>query len=410
MSVNILSIIKDLAYLKQLDQAKIELIITESLHQVLNKKLRQENNLRIILDYDNNYIAVRLQKEITETDDTLGSITLQEAYNYVATPQIGQMIEVEIPINKLEPKIIKIAREEIAQKIKRLEEERKMFDYEKQKYSIVYGKIKKSDSNGFTVDIGFAQGLLPIEEQIEDEYYKVGDHIKTFVLNIRKRGSELVVILSRSHPEFVKKLFELEIPEVMSGEIEIKRIVREPGIRTKIAVRATKPSIDAVGSCLGPKGIRIEGIKRELNGEVIDVLEWSDSSDVLITNAIGPDLIQKVFVTEKGRFARIIVSEENKNLAIGKMGKNVRLAGKLVDYKLDIYTNDEYEAKIAEERRITSHVNELDGVTPKIADLLREHGYTSVEDIFSASINELLNIDGIGKTIAKKIKDASAHF
>ncbi|MCL2064672.1 MAG: transcription termination factor NusA [Candidatus Cloacimonetes bacterium] len=411
MSSNILAIIKELANIKQLDQEKIEKVIKDSLKIVLGKKLKLENDLEIILDYNKNYLAARFLKEVVDQEMSLGQMSLHEAiYEYDEKAKIGDMIRVEISIQTFEPKLIKNAREEIAHKIRRLEEDRKMFDYEKQKHQIVYGKVKKSDFNGYLIDIGFAEGLLPVEEQIEEEFYKIGDHIRCFVLNIRKRGNELIVILSRAHPEFVKKLIELEVPEVLSGEIEIKRIIREPGVRTKVAVKAKHASIDAVGSCLGPKAIRIEQIKKELRGEIVDILEWDDDPEVLISNAIGPDLIEKVYITQKGKFARIIVSDENKNFAIGKMGKNVRLAAKLTEYKLDIFTKDEFEDKLAEERRITSHVNELDGVTAKIADILKEHGYTSVQDIFKASVNELKNIEGIGEKIAFKLKEASKHF
>ena len=411
MSSNVLAIIKELANLKQLDQSKIEKVIKESLITVLNRKLKLENELEIILDYDRNYLAARFLKEVVYNEVSLGQISLQDAiYDYDEKAKIGDMISVEVSIQTLEPKLIKFAREEIAFRIKRLEEDRKMFDFEKQKHQIVYGKVKKSDLNGYTIDIGFADGLLPVDEQIENEFYKLGDHVRCFVINIRKKGNELVVILSRAHPEFVKKLIELEVPEVVSGDIEIKRIIREPGVRTKVAVKAIKPDIDAIGSCLGPKGIRIEQIRKELHGEYVDILEWSDDPETFISNAIGTDLIEKIFISSKGKFARIIVTPENKNLAIGKMGKNVRLAAKITDYKIDIFTKDEFEDKIAEERRITSHVNELDGVTPKIADILKVHGYTSVQDIFKATVNELKNIDGIGEKIAVKLREASSHF
>ena len=411
MSANILGNIKELANIKQLEHDRIEQAIKDSLYQVVNKKLKKENDLNIILDYDKNFLAICFKKEVVEYEESLGEISLVEAIaEYDHKAQLGDFINIEIPITKLEPKLIKSIREEISHKIKRLEEDRKMFDFEKQKNQIVYGKVKKADYNGYTIDIGFTEGLLPVEEQVEDEFYKVGDHIRSFVLNIRKRGNELIVILSRAHPEFVKKLVELEVPEVVSGEIEIKKIIREPGIRTKIAVKSNKTGVDAVGSCLGPKGIRVEQIKKELHGEVVDIIEYNDNPEVLIANSIGPDLIDKVYLSEKGKFARIIVTEENKNLAIGKMGKNVRLAAKLTDYKLDIFTLDEFEEKISEERRITSHVNELDGVTSKIGDILKEKGYTSVQDIFNATLAELTNIDGIGKNIAIKIKEASNHF
>jgi len=410
MSSNLLGIITELAKVRQLDQERLREVIVESLKNAISKKLKPENELEIIADYNSNYLGVKFNKVVVDKDENLGQISLVDAYEYKNNPKIGDVIEVELPVSALEPKLVKIAREEIAIKIKRLEEERKMFDYEKQKNQIVYGKIKKIDYNGYKVDINFAEALLPIEEQIEEEYYKVGDYIRAYVLNVRKKGSELIVILSRAHPEFVKRLLEIEVPEISSNDIEVKKIIREPGIRTKVAVFSKNKSLDPVGCCLGPKGIRVEQIKKELHGEAIDILEWSEDPEIMIANAIGPELIDRVYITEKGKFARIIVTEENKNLAIGKMGKNVRLAAKLTDYKLDIYTQDEFEEKIAEERRITSHVSELDGVSPKIADILKEHGYTSVQDIFSASTNELCNIEGIGQKIAERIKEAAKHF
>jgi len=372
--------------------------------------MKPENELEIVADYSSNYLGIKFKKLVVENDETFAQISLADAQAIDKNAYLGQLIDTELPINALEPKLVKIAREEISFKIRRLEEDRKMFDFEKQKNQIVYGKIKKNEYNGYIVDIGFADALLPQEEQIDEEFYKIGDSIRAYVLSVRKRANEITVILSRAHPEFVKRLLELEVPEVHSGEIDIKKIIREPGIRTKVAVYTEKANLDAVGACLGPKGIRVDAIKKELHGEAIDILEWSDDPQILIANAIGPELVQKVYTTDKGRFARVIVSESNKNLAIGKLGKNVRLAARLTEYKLDIYTQDEFEDKIAEERRITSHINELDGVSEKIADILKEHGYTSVQDIFSATEQELWNISGINEKTVMLLKEAAKHF
>ena len=262
----------------------------------------------------------------------------------------------------------------------------------------------------FLIGLQVANALLPKDEQIEDEFYKIGDIIRAYVVNIRKRKSDVVIILSRTRPEFVKKIFETEIPEISDGKIEIKKIVREPGIRTKVAVVSHDDKIDATAACLGPKGVRIEQIRDELNNELIDIVIWDESPEQLIANAIGPDLVEKVYLADRGNFARIIVNENNKNLAIGKKGKNVKLAAKLTDFKLDIYTEEEFEDKISEERRITSHVSDLDGVSPKIAEILKSHGYTSVQDVYEASIEELCNLEGMGKKTATKIRESAKYF
>lgn len=410
MSANLMASLSELAALKQLDKEKLAEIIKDGLYQAISKKLLNENELEIEADFDTNWVAAKFKRIVVERDMSLGEISLEEAQQFDEKLELGDKIPVEIPISEFEPKVIKNARKAILERIRMLEEDRIMFDYENQKNQIVSGKIRKDDYNGYLVDIGYADALLPKDEQIEDEFYKVGDMIRAYVVNIRKRKNDVIVILSRTRPEFVKKIFESEIPEINSDDIEIKKIVREPGIRTKVSVHSKDENIDATAACLGPHGVRIESIRNELNGELIDIVLWDDSSEQLIANAIGPDLVEKVYLAERGKFARIIVNEENKNLAIGKKGKNVKLAAKLTDFKLDIYTEEEFEEKISEERRITSHVSDLDGVTAKVAEVLKTHGYTSVQDIYEGSIEELCHLEGLGKKTAAKIKESSKYF
>ncbi|PID29429.1 MAG: transcription termination factor NusA [Candidatus Cloacimonadota bacterium] len=410
MSGNLVASLNELATLKQLDRGKLTEIIKESLYQAVSKKLLPENGLEIFVDFSSNQVKAKFNRFVVEQDNTLGEISLRDAKKHNAFAQIGDEISVSLDIQDFEPKIIKNARKSIQEKIKQLEEDRIMFDYEKQKNQIVSGKITKADYTGYTVNIGYGEALLPSEEQVEDEFYKVGDVIRSYVVNIRKTKKKVIIILSRTHPEFVKKLFESEIPEIFSGDIEVKKIVREPGMRTKVCVNSKDSKIDPAGSCLGPKGIRIEQIRKELHGEQIDIVVWSDSPEQLIANAIGSDLTERVYLAERGKFARIIVQAGNKNSAIGKKGKNVKLAAKLTDYKLDIFTEEEFEEKISEERRITSHVIELDGVTEKIAETLKAFGYTSVQDIFEASKDELCKLDGVGEKTAGKIKESADNF
>ncbi len=410
MSLNLMGSLSELASLKQLDKDKLAEIIKDGLYQAISKKLLIENDLEIITDFDSNKVAAKFNKIVVERDMSLGEISLEEARMYDENLELGNTFPVVIPISDFEPKVIKNARKAILERIKVLEEDRIMYDYENQKHQIVSGKVSKDDYNGYLIDIGYADALLSKDEQIEDEYYKIGEMIRAYVINIRKRKNDVIVLLSRTRPEFVKKLFEAEIPEINAGEVEIKKIVREPGMRTKVAVHSLDSQIDATAACLGPHGVRIESIRKELNGELIDIVLWDESPEQLIANAIGPDLVEKVYLAERGKFARVIVNDTNKNLAIGKKGKNVKLAAKLTDFKLDIYTEEEFEDKISEERRITSHVSDLDGVTSKIADVLKRHGYTSVQDIYEASTEELCNLEGLGKKTATKIKESSKYF
>jgi len=408
--MNLMGSLAELANLKQLDKHQLQEIIKDGLYQAISKKLLLDNELEIVADFETNRVFAKFKKIVVEQDFSLGEISLEEAVIYMDNPELGDKIEVMMPIFDFEPKVIKNARKAILERIKSLEEDKIMYDYENQKHQIVSGKITKEDYNGYLIDIGYTEALLPKDEQVEDEYYKVGDIIRAYVVNIRKRKNDTFIILSRTRPEFVNKLFESEIPEIASGLIEVKKIVREPSIRTKVAVKSLDDKTDATACCLGQKGVRIEQIRKELNNELVDIVLWDDSPEQLIANAIGPDLVDKVYLADRGNFARIIVSEDHKNQAIGKKGKNVKLAAKLTDFKLDIYTEDEFEEKISEERRITSHVSDLDGVTSKVADILKAHGYTSVQDVYEATVDELCNLEGLGKKTATKIKESARHF
>ncbi|MBT5419613.1 MAG: transcription termination factor NusA [Candidatus Cloacimonetes bacterium] len=410
MNSNIMGSLAELANLKQLDKEKLTSIIKEGLYQAISKKMILDNELEITTDYKTNKIIARFNRIVVERDTSLGEISLEDAKMIDDNLDLGNTIPVEMNISEFEPKVIRNARKAILERIKLLEEDRIMFDYENQKNQLVSGKIRKDDFNGYLVNIGYADALLSKEEQVEDEYYKVGDVIRCYVVNIRKRKKDVIVILSRTRPEFVKKIFESEIPEITSGEIEIKKIVREPGMRTKVSVHSNNAEVDATAACLGPHGVRIEAIRKELNSELVDIVVWDSAPEQLIANAIGPDLVEKVYLADRGKFARIIVNRDNKNLAIGKKGKNVKLAAKLTDFKLDIYTEEEFEEKISEERRITSHISDLDGVSSKVAEVLKVHGYTSVQDIYEASIEELCNLEGLGKKTAEKIKESSKYF
>lgn len=410
MNANITGYLMELANIKQIKKDKIEEIIKEGLFQAISKKLTSENELEIDADFSLNKVYAKFYRIVVEQDYSLGEISLSEAIEIKPNAKLGDKILAIVPIYEFGPKIIKNAKHSILQRIKEIEEIRTMSYYENKKNQVVSGKIRKVDVGAYVVDIGFADAILPLEEQIDEEFFKVGDIIRAYVLNIRKRKNNIVVILSRKKADFVKKLFELEIPEIASNEIEIVKIVREPGVRTKVAVRSLSPKIDAMASCIGQKGIRIESIKKELNGEVVDIILWEEASDQLIVNAIGKSFVEKVYLSQRGKFARVIVDKKNKNFAIGKNGKNIKLAAKLTNYKIDVFSKEEYEEKQAEERRITSHITDLDGVSSKVAEILKGHGYTSVQDIFLSSEKELERLEGLGQKTIQRIKEAAKYF
>jgi N utilization substance protein A len=400
-----------LAAIKQLDKEVIQEMIMEAIHTTLSKKLEPENELEIFVEESSNTIKAHYLCQVVETESRLGEISLEEARKqFGRATQLGDFVPQVMAMHEFEPKLIKTAQKAIQDKIRQLEEEKIQNDFNKQKHTIASGKIKTiDDTGGYRIDISYTDALLPADEQVENEYYRVGDNIKAYVTNIRNHHSNVTIILSRTNPEFVKKLFETEIPEVYDGTIKILKIVREPGIRTKVELMSTDPKLDPVAVCIGPRGARIDSIRKELRGEQIDIVVHDEDPEKMIERALGVEKVKRVII-ERNRSASVIVEEPDKVVAIGKGGKNVKLAAKLTGMKIDIYTQEEFEEKMAKERRTVSHVTDLDGVTPKIAEVLRQSGYTSVQDIYAASVDELCNLEGVGQKTAERLKEAAKFF
>jgi len=412
MSVNILDAVNKLAVIKQLDGHLIQEIVVESITGTLSKKLGEENELEVFIDEASSGIKARFKCLVVELESSLGEISLSEARaEYNPKAQLGDYIQKEMSLHEFEPKLVKTAQRAIGDRIRHLEDEKIQNDFNKQKHTIVSGKIKTIDENngGYRIDLGYTDALLPLDEQIENEFYRVGDNIKAYVTNIRSGANGVTVILSRTNPEFVKKLFEAEIPAIFAGTIKIRKIVREPGIRTKVELEAVDPKLDPITECVGPKGTRIDSIRKELHGEQIDIVVYSEDPERMIENALGISSVKRVII-ERNRAASVIVDEADKVMAIGKQGKNVKLAAKLTGLKIDIFTLEEFEEKMAKERRTISHITELDGVSPKIAEVLRNAGYSSVQDIFSASVSELAALEGMGHKTAEKLKESAKYF
>ena len=411
MSINTIEALSKLAAIKQLDTGMIQNIILESVTSTLQKRLEPEAELQVFVDELSGSVKVKFKSLVVEREESFGQISLIDARNeYNPKAQVGEYIEKTMSLYEFEPKLVKTVQKLIQDRIRLLEDDKIQNDFNKQKHTIVTGRIKAIDDfGGYIIDIGHTDALLPIDEQIENEFYRVGENIKAYIVNIRTGKGGIVIILSRTNPEFVKKLFEAEIPAIFSGEIKIRKIVREPGIRTKVELETVDPKIDPIVACVGPKGTRIDSLRKELHGEQIDIVVHSDDPEKMIENALGIEGIKRVII-ERNHSASVIVDEADKLMAIGKQGKNVKLAAKLVGMKIDIFTMAEFEEKMAKERRTISHITEMDGVTSKIADALKQAGYTSVQDIYMASVEELCNIEGMGQKTAERLKEAAKYF
>lgn len=228
------------------------------------------------------------------------------------------------------------AKQVLIQKIREAERNVIYEEFERHKHNIVHGTVHRYDGNNVILSLSKTEGLLPKKEQVRDETYTLGSHLRAYVVNVEKRGHKVLILLSRTHPDFIRKLFELEVPEISDRTIEIKSLVREPGYRTKMAVASFDSKVDCVGACVGVRGSRIKNIIEELQGEKIDIIRWSENAEDLLKNALKPAEIQEIKLDWEQRKASVYVATDQLSLAIGKRGQNVRLAARLCGWDIDV--------------------------------------------------------------------------
>lgn len=301
-------------------------------------------NVKVDIDQQTGATHVYAIKEVMENaNDSALEISLEEAQKISKTYQLGDSVQVEIVPKDFGRIAAQTAKQVIIQKLREAERDIIFSEFNDRKGEIVSGIIQKADKNIVVMDLGRLEGVMPSKEQIPTEHYRVNDKIKGYVLDVERglKGAPQVIV-SRSHPDFVRKLLEFEIPEIYEGVIEIKSVSRDPGHRSKVAVYSPDPNIDPVGSCVGQKGVRIQNVINELNGEKIDVIEWNEDPSIYIASSLLPAQIMAVDIKEEERFAQVIVPDDQLSLAIGKSGQNARLAARLTNWKIDIKSETQF--------------------------------------------------------------------
>ena len=291
-------------------------------------------------------------------DDAL-EISLEDAHKINKKLKLGDQVEVEIVPKDFGRIAAQTAKQVIIQKLREVERDLIFNEFNDRKGEIVSGLIQKADRNIVVMDLGRLEGVMPTKEQIPTEHYHLNDKIKGYVLDVERgqKGAPQVIV-SRSHPDFVRKLLELEIPEIYEGVIEIKSVSRDPGNRSKVAVYSPDPNIDPVGSCVGQKGVRIQNVINELNGEKIDVIEWDEDPSIFIASALLPAQIMAVDIKEDERAAQVIVPDNQLSLAIGKAGQNARLAARLTNWKIDIKSETQFREMLLKAKEETQKTAE----------------------------------------------------
>ena len=308
-------------------------------------------NVKVTMDGETGNIRVFSLKQVVENvEDDMTEISLEDAKKEDKNVNLGDTVELEIIPREFGRIAAQTAKQVIVQKIREAERNMVFTEYNDRKGEIVSGIIQKAEGGTVILDLGKLEGIMLVKDQIPTENYKVNDKIRAYVLSVEKgiKGAPQVLV-SRSHPDFVRKLFEFEIPEIYEGLIEIKSVSRDAGSRSKVAVYSTNENIDPVGSCVGQKGIRIQNIINELKGEKIDVIEWNEDPAIFISAALLPAQVMAVDIKEEEKFAQVIVPDEQLSLAIGKSGQNARLAAKLTNWKIDIKSESQFRELLAKQ-------------------------------------------------------------
>ena len=318
-------------------------------------------NVRVEMDKKTGATHVYSVKEVVkEVENPETQIKVKDAQKINPDLNEGDNLETEIVPRNFGRIAAQTAKQVIIQKLRELEREIIFTEYNDRKGEIVSGLVQKADRNIVVMDLGKLEGVMPSKEQIPTEHYKVNDKIKAYVVDVEKgaKGAPQVIV-SRSHPDFVRKLLEFEIPEIYEGVIEIKSVSRDAGNRSKVAVYSPDPNIDPVGSCVGQKGVRIQNVINELNGEKIDVIEWNEDPSIYIASALLPAQILAVDIKEEEKFAQVIVPDDQLSLAIGKAGQNARLAARLTNWKIDIKSETQFREMIMNSQNEESATEEV---------------------------------------------------
>ncbi len=385
--------------------------VESALQAVSKKSLSTTRDLRIQVDRETCEIKAFATVKVVESapKTSKDKISLENARKIKPDVQLGDTVEIEATPRNLGRIAAQTAKQAIIQKIRQAEKDIVFGEYKDRIGDIVSGTVRQFERSDIIVDLGKAEAILTSKERVPTEEYQVGDRIRAYILSVQNNPSGPGIMLSRSHPDFVKSLFKLEVSEISDGVVEIKGISREAGYRSKIAVVSHDEKVDPVGACVGMRGMRVKNIVRELSGEKIDIIRWSDDIKTYVANALSPAKLSKVSVDPNHyNLVHVVVDADQLSLAIGKKGQNVRLSSRLIGWKIDIQKD---ESEVSFEEKVTKAVNVLaaiEGIGAEKARSLVQAGFLTMEGILAAEITDIVEMANLSAEDAKIIYDAVA--
>ncbi|WP_456078376.1 transcription termination factor NusA [Mogibacterium diversum] len=347
MNKDFLDALTELEREKNISKEDIITAIEDAVELAYKKNYGNYPNVRVLVDREDGEVLVLMSKEVvSEVEDDMMEVSLEEARSYDERYEVGDVIEYQVDPKDFGRIAAQTAKQVVVQRIREAERRNSYDEFVNKQGEIVTAKIERINNGTMFLSVGNSEGILPLSEQVKTESFNVGDRIKVYVIDVKKATKGPQIFLSRSHPGLVRRLFELEVPEIADGTVEIKGIAREAGSRTKIAVYSHDENVDPVGACVGNRGTRVQNIVDELFGEKIDIIVWDEDPAVLISNVLKPAEVEGVYinyVSEKEKMATAVVPEQQLSLAIGREGQNVRLAARVSGWKIDIKSKSQLE-------------------------------------------------------------------
>ena len=406
IKTEILGVAEAVAREKGIDREEVIAAMELAIQKASRAKYGFDRDVRTTIDRKSGDIELHAYREVVEDlENEAAQISLAEAKKINPDIQLGEFIVDELPPFDFGRVAAQTAKQVIFQRVREVERERQFDEYKSRIGEIINGVVKRIEFGNVMVDLGRSEAIILRDKMIPRESVRTGDRIRAYIEDVRPemRGSQ--IFLSRTHPQFLAKLFSQEVPEIYDGQIEIKSVARDPGSRAKVAVYSGDKSMDPVGACVGMRGSRVQAIVNELQGEKIDIIPWSDNPAVFIVNAMVPAEVTKVVLDEDSNKVDVIVPDDQLSLAIGRRGQNVRLASALTGWSLDVISETQESERRAEEiKKISSTFIKPMDIDDVIAHLLIGEGFTDIEEVAMVPIEDLLSIEGFEQELAEELQ------
>ena len=405
--LELLQIADAVAREKSIDKSVVIHAMEEAMQRAAKSRYGSENEIRVEIDPKTGETHISRYLHVVElVDNDKVEISIKDAQRRNPGALVGDIIAETLPPIEFSRIATQAAKQVIVQKVRDAERERQYDEYKDRIGEIVHGIVKRVEFGSVVVDLGRAEGVVRRDEMIPRESFRNGDRIRAYIYDVRRETRGPQIFLSRTHPQFMVRLFAQEVPEIYDGIIEIRAVARDPGSRAKIAVISKDSSIDPVGACVGMRGVRVQAVVQELQGERIDIIPWSGEEATFIVNALAPAEVSKVVLDEDTHRVEVVVPDDQLSLAIGRRGQNVRLASQLTGWQIDILTEAEESERRQKEftDRTNLFMNSLD-VDETVAQLLASEGFSAIEDIAFVQLHELADIEGFDEETAQELQN-----